>query len=475
MSDDNSLRKKYSSILKRVALFSIIGLGAFAYSRYKVSAPNSFLVRTGFLINDISISKKCIQLPLQKIFTLELTPKSYSLTIHAMSSEKMEFVLPCVFTIGPKDSDDHLIKFSKYLMSETPENISNIIKGIIEGETRVLAANLSVEKIFKDRNTFKVDLIHKIEEELTNLGLTVYNANIKELQDSKDSKYFTSLAQKISADAENQAKVDIAEANKRGSIGQKEREGQTRQRTAEIESVTVLIENEKKIDIAKSQAEVDKKKAEYFLLVKLAQIESEKGSEKRAEEMQKEVEMKKLEKEVEKERAEKLSKAKVEAEIKQALAHGESIAIRIKAEADLFRRQKEAEAVLYNNLKEAEGILAMYESKATGLMKISSSFGNDNKALLNYLMIENKLYPELAEASAKAIQGLNPKITIWNTGGDSKSTYDPILNIVKAVPPILEAIQQQTNLKIPDFLRKDCLEKTENLEKLLDNNKINKL
>lgn len=77
-----------------------------------------------------------------------------------------------------------------------------------------------------------------VQEELGKLGCRIYNANIKELQDSKDSRYFSSLAQKISAEAENQARIDISEAKKKGVIGEKEREGITRQSVSEIESKT---------------------------------------------------------------------------------------------------------------------------------------------------------------------------------------------------------------------------------------------
>ncbi len=40
----------------------------------------------------------------------------------------------------------------------------------------------------------------------------------------------------MSSDAENQAKIDIADANKKGSIGEKERDGEKRQRVMQIES-----------------------------------------------------------------------------------------------------------------------------------------------------------------------------------------------------------------------------------------------
>jgi len=83
-----------------------------------------------------------------------------------MSNEKMEFMLPCVFTIGPKDNIEYLTKYSKYLIFETEEKVNEIIKGMIEGETRILAANMSIEDIFKGRTEFKDKIVHTVETEL---------------------------------------------------------------------------------------------------------------------------------------------------------------------------------------------------------------------------------------------------------------------------------------------------------------------
>lgn len=80
-----------------------------------------------------------------------------------MTKEKLQFELPVVFTIGPdisgrdgdaareneKDGRDALMKYSMLLAEsahsghESHEHIDNIIKGIIEGETRVLVSSMS--------------------------------------------------------------------------------------------------------------------------------------------------------------------------------------------------------------------------------------------------------------------------------------------------------------------------------------------
>lgn len=56
---------------------------------------------------------------------------------------------------------------------------------------RILSAQLTVEQIFNDRKAFKETIITNVQEELELFGLQIYNANIKELQDSPGSEYFS--------------------------------------------------------------------------------------------------------------------------------------------------------------------------------------------------------------------------------------------------------------------------------------------
>lgn len=79
-----------------------------------------------------------------------------------MTKEKLQFELPVVFTIGPdvnkrgdqenqteEDKGDALMKYAMLLADSANngnaghEHIENIIKGIIEGETRVLVSAMS--------------------------------------------------------------------------------------------------------------------------------------------------------------------------------------------------------------------------------------------------------------------------------------------------------------------------------------------
>jgi len=40
-----------------------------------------------------------------------------------MSNEKMEFLLPCVFTVGPMNKHEEVGKFAKYLMYKDEEEV----------------------------------------------------------------------------------------------------------------------------------------------------------------------------------------------------------------------------------------------------------------------------------------------------------------------------------------------------------------
>lgn len=85
-------------------------------------------------------------------------------------------------------------------------------------------------------------------------------------------------------------------------------------------------------------------------------------------------------------------------------------------EADLtlssdYRQSKEADAAYYQQKREAEGLLEM----AKGYGALVDVLGGP-QAFLQYKMMETGTYERLAHANANAINGLQPKITTWNTG-----------------------------------------------------------
>lgn len=71
-------------------------------------------------------------------------------------------------------------------------------------------------------------------------------------------------------------------------------------------------------------------------------------------------------------------------------------------------------------------------------------------------MLEKGTYEKLAQTNADAVRGMQPKITVWHTGGDTSSgdVTKPISDIMRSLPPLLTTIHDQTGVKPADWLMK---------------------
>lgn len=77
--------------------------------------------------------------------------------------------MPAVFTIGPKNDPDALYKYARLLTTDD-KNRDELVIGIVEGETRVICATLTMEEIFKERKLFKETVLKNIADELGQFG-----------------------------------------------------------------------------------------------------------------------------------------------------------------------------------------------------------------------------------------------------------------------------------------------------------------
>ena len=152
---------------------------------YHVADANSYITVTGYGIDDVRIVKKTVVWPFQKASTISISPFDFSITLQAMTREKLSFCLPAVFTIGPDNQPEALRKYALLLTGNadgTPAttrtttatgrtHVQDIVKGIIEGETRVIVSTMSMEEIFRERDVFKSKIIENVQSELNQFGL----------------------------------------------------------------------------------------------------------------------------------------------------------------------------------------------------------------------------------------------------------------------------------------------------------------
>ncbi|KAM0263714.1 hypothetical protein ACHAQJ_001028 [Trichoderma viride] len=532
---------------------------------YKISAPDEYLAITGMGIRTVRITKAAWVWPFQRYTRFSVQPHDYAMDLQAMTKEKLQFSLPVVFTVGPdvnqrganikgraaaegvlnddehddvggyrEDSGDSLVKYAMLLAHSGSGNgevadrnhVENIVKGIIEGETRVLVSAMTMEEIFTEREVFKRRIFRNIQSELQQFGLKIYNSNVKELKDAPNSVYFESLSRKAHEGATNQARIDVAEAQLRGNVGEAQKKGEQDREIAKINAETAVQKTERDIERAQAEAQLHTRQAALTRDVDIARVTAQRTLESKDEDLKREVELKRAAAEMERLRAQDVVKAtivreskqqaadasayetaarakadqeasekasdaaayqisaqaKANQEASQRVADTEAYKTRAKAEAGLDASQKiadadayktriaaeasqeasqraadaeaykiraEAEADLVRKLKEAEGIHAMAEAYS----KLSVAFGGP-AGLLQYMMVEKGTLVELANANANAIRGLEPKISVWNTGSQGSSGSDPtdtLRNVYQMLPPLMSTINEQTGITLPEW------------------------
>ncbi|KAI9652072.1 MAG: hypothetical protein M1829_001965 [Trizodia sp. TS-e1964] len=451
---------------------------------YYISEPNEYLAITGAGIESVRITKKAIVPPWQKVQKISITPFDFSLSLQAMTIEKLQFLLPAVFTIGPDDNLEALQKYAvlltessgsaKEAKSSGRNHVQDIVKGIIEGETRVIVSGMTMEEIFKERQVFKQKVIESVQVELSQFGLRIYNANVKELQDTPGSEYFAFLSRKAHEGALNQAKIDVAEARMKGAIGEKQKQGRTTQEVSKIDAETAVLETQRKGEKATAEAQLATKQTELDMGIQLAKIKAKRQAESRDAELQKDVESKRAETELERLRASEVTRSKVARESAQQstdaayytavkTSDGALYKQKLEADANLYRQTKEAEAAFFRQTKEAEAAFFTKKKEAEGLSATAEAYGHLAKVLggpqglMQYLMLQNNTYEKLALANARAINGLQPKITVWdtNSGGAGSAGGDPsapIRNLFQSLPPLFSTINEQTGICPPSWM-----------------------
>jgi flotillin len=510
---------------------------------YKISAPDEYLAITGMGIRTVRITKAAWVWPFQRYTRFSVQPHDYAMDLQAMTKEKLQFSLPVVFTVGPdvnqrganikgrtaadvashdgeendgvaghrEDSGDALVKYAMLLARSNNNNsdvadrnhVENIVKGIIEGETRVLVSGMTMEEIFTEREVFKRRIFRNIQSELQQFGLKIYNSNVKELKDAPNSIYFESLSRKAHEGATNQARIDVAEAQLRGNVGEAQRKGEQDREIAKINAETAVQKTERDIERAQAEAQLHTRQAALTRDVDIARVTAQRTLESKDEDLKREVQLKRAAAEMERLRAQDVVKATIVRESKQQAADAAAYetAARAKAEkeasvqatdaaayqiaaqakatqeasqrvvdtdayktrvaaeasqeasqraadAEAYKIRTEAEAELVRQLKEAEGMNAMAESYS----KLSAAFGGP-AGLLQYMMIKNGTLVDLANANASAIRGLEPKISVWNTGnqGSGSDATDTMRNVYQMLPPLMTTINEQTGITLPEW------------------------
>ncbi len=438
---------------------------------------------------------------------LGLTPMTIGIPLkNALSMQNIRIDVPSTFTVGISTEPGIMTNAAERLLHLGSKEIEQMAGEIIFGQLRLTVASLTIEQINQDRESFLEAIRKNVEPELNKVGLYLINVNITDITD--ESTYIESIGKKAAAEAINRAKVDVAEQEKSGAIGEaeavREREIRVAENLAESEkgkkkaeadqrifirgqeAEAVTGENKAIANIAATNAELAVKEAEAMqhsekgkkqaeadrrIFVQGQEAEAVAGENKakiniassnaelaikEAEAMQRgEVarrqalaEVQKAEYLAEQERLNAAEVVKVEVERRK-------IEIAADAEAERSRRTAKgrADAILAEYEAEAKGIRQLLDSKASGYLALVDSCGGDARAAATFLMVEK--LEQIVEKQVEAISKLKiDKITVWDSGngsGTGSSTANFISSLIKSLPPLQE-VASMAGVELPDYL-----------------------
>lgn len=421
-----------------LVLFVFFTIG-FLASCYRRCPSNSALVVFGKLRG--GQSAKCyhgggvfIWPLIQDYHYLDLTPMTIHIPLKsALSQQNIRINVPSTFTVAIDTTPESMNNAAVRLLALTPKDIELMATEIIIGQLRLTVASLRIEEINQDRERFLFEIRKHIEPELKKIGLMLLNVNITDITD--ESGYIESIGRKSVSTALNQAKIDVAEQEKKGDIGKAQAEKERRIQVASYNAQAVEGENSSKAQIAQFNAQLAEQEAEADRKSKIAQQNAfaEINRAKRIAEVQR--------LEAEEIVPQEIEKRKIEI---TAAADGEKQKIEALARAASILAIKQAEA---------EGTLGVLKAKAAGYKLLVDACNADVKDAATMLMVEK--LEEMVKLQTEAIKNIKiDKITVWDSGssdGTGSSTANFMNGLIKSLPPLHE-VAAMSGFNLPSYL-----------------------
>jgi len=99
-------------------------------------------------------------------------------------------------------------------------------------------------------------------------------------------------------------------------------------------------------------------------------------------------------------------------------------------------------------------LLVLAKAQSTYLDSLLHALGGNYNALRDYLMINGRMYQEIAKINADGIKGLEPKISIWTNGGEGGEggAMKEVAGVYRMLPPLLKTVQDQTGMLPPAWM-----------------------
>ena len=484
----------------------VIGGGTLLYwaSRYKKCPSNEILVVYGYIRGEKSAKTfhgggSFIWPVIQSYQYMSLEPMQLKVDLRgALAANNIRINVPSTFTVALDTEPAMMNTAAIRLLGMSQPAIEELASEIIFGQLRLVVAQMEIEEINKDRETFEKNIRVFVGKELRTVGLNLINVNIRDITD--EANYIQNLSEEATARARKEAEISIAAQDRESQVGvakenqakdigiaeaSRERDIQVADAQAEAVKKQKTIEANRRASVAGDEARAQvaeasslaegakgakAAEADQRIFVKERESEAVKGeNDSQAKIVDANAELAVVQAEAT-QRAE-VADREAEVAIQQAQAKAEKerltaaevvreqidrqkIEIAAGAEAEKTRQEAQgvADAILAKYEAEAKGVRQVLDSKAEGYQSLVKGCGGDARAGATFLMTEK--IEEIVTLQTEAIKNIKiDKITVWDSGnGESgSSTSNFMSSMIKSLPPLHE-VAGMAGVELPDYL-----------------------
>ena len=387
---------------------------------------------------------------------ISLKPMTINIDLRgALSLQNIRINVPSTFTIGVSTEPSIMANAAERLLGFKVDDIEEMAKEIIFGQLRLTVATLTIEQINQDRDSF-LELIQKnVGQEMRKVGLYLINVNIADITDNAD--YIESIGKKAASTAVEQARIDVANAERDGAIGKAEadrtKDIQVAENTAQAEKGRKAAEADRRVFV--EQQEAMAVGGENAAQAEIARANADLAEAEASAKQRADVATAQAEAEIARATYDEEEQKLRASEIARETVAKQQVEIAAEAEAERQRRiaRGEADAILAKYEAEAEGIQKVLESKAKGYSNLVASASGDPKAAATLLMVEK--IEAMVNAQTEAIRNLKiDKITVWDSGNNAdgnSATSNFVSSLVQSLPPIHD-VAKMSGVELPDYL-----------------------
>ncbi|KNY27436.1 flotillin family protein [Pseudobacteroides cellulosolvens] len=441
------------------------------FSMYRKVPQDKALVVTGFRGRRVITGGGGIVVPLlERTDIMSLENMQIDIRIDgALTSQGVGIIADGVAVVKIKSDKESILSAAEQFntskgMDHMLAVISKTTQQVLEGKLREIVSRMTVEEIYKDRETFASHVQGVAATELQSLGLELKVLTIKDIADKNG--YLEALGKPRIAEVKRDAQIAEANATKETKIKTAEanREGEAARIQAETQIAEANRDKELKVQSYNKDQQTAKAEADLAYDIKANVVKKDVAETEMQVEIvrkQKEIELAEQEAIRKEKELEATVKKQADAENYRATKNADANRYKEVAEAEARARAIEIEGEAKAKAKRAEGmaeveiIKAKGEAEALAMAKKAEAFKMYNDAAVTQMIIEK--LPEIAQAIASPLAKTEKIVIVDNGSGDgngkgASKVTGYITDIMAQLPETVEAL---TGMNVMDLLKKD--------------------